>query len=443
MGVVSERELYGGTVDMITGSPLLRAVDLELKFGGATYRHVRSYAEPMNELAHEREQELFGLGITRYPEGRDAGYGDELFWDWHGQGWMMGENPLFLFEASYRGIGQIPAQGTAAALQDRICYFVPDAHHSIPFVREIQDGQPVYIAPPQFDAMMTVSGGEWNSTSNSWMRMPTSVDVWLYNRAVHYHIELQVVPGAQGESDTTLDVAPGAFAQSGIPAWGLTTMISDRWGNRVELEYAPVTMETAWSEDGCSTCRQSGASRGQLRIARLYPATTTAGQDPEWTLVFTHRTFTELPAWAYRRTNTTGLGPAMLQAMLAAGKSEGRQRAVHSIHAYKGMVQVPASVSLTIPSVDFWRYDPGAGEGAGRIRAWTTSGRDQNNVELFDPVGRFGLPANWVHELRYVYSEPGIAPAWWLQQSGCQWWAHLPADIQTFSLATYGGVFSS
>ena len=87
--------LGGTSVDLITGSPLHREIDLELPFGGAIYRHVRTYSEPWSSLWHEEEAVRTGAhtNFTRFLP-RSGGVADEMLWDWHGQGWMMSENPI-------------------------------------------------------------------------------------------------------------------------------------------------------------------------------------------------------------------------------------------------------------------------------------------------------------------------------------------------------------
>lgn len=112
-GPYPERVVWGKVVDAVTGSPLLREVEFELPFGGAVFRHIRTYAEPAPMLIHERER-----GIARSHYGTPPGTPDgvvlharalasELMWDWAGQGWMIGENPLLLFDAAYEGLGAV------------------------------------------------------------------------------------------------------------------------------------------------------------------------------------------------------------------------------------------------------------------------------------------------------------------------------------------------
>lgn len=104
------RALGGGVVDLITGAPLLRDIDLELAFGSAVYRHVRTYGEGWSTVWHENEalHHSSANNVDMTPA-RSGAVSEELFWDWHGQGWMIGENPMFLFDAEYLGISAVPA----------------------------------------------------------------------------------------------------------------------------------------------------------------------------------------------------------------------------------------------------------------------------------------------------------------------------------------------
>lgn len=44
----AQRPLLNGVMDLVTGVPLLREVDFELPFGGAVFRHVRTFADPVS-----------------------------------------------------------------------------------------------------------------------------------------------------------------------------------------------------------------------------------------------------------------------------------------------------------------------------------------------------------------------------------------------------------
>jgi hypothetical protein len=82
---------------------------------------------------------------------------------------MMGENPAFLFDAHYEIVVKKQVGETETPPR---CYFLIDAHQSIPFERTMQliAGRPVYAAPPQFDASMHILDGEWNATEQVWTR---------------------------------------------------------------------------------------------------------------------------------------------------------------------------------------------------------------------------------------------------------------------------------
>ena len=98
------------------------------------------------------------------------------FWDWNGQGWMMGENPILLIDARWPSfIGELPKR----------CYFLPDAHHAIPFIWD--NNTKNYTAPAWFDAILTY---EYENDDDQGNDIPPSKwYVWLNQKTIKYAFE--------------------------------------------------------------------------------------------------------------------------------------------------------------------------------------------------------------------------------------------------------------
>jgi hypothetical protein len=245
------RAMIEGSIDAITGSPLLMETDFSLAFGSAVFRHTRTYAEMPSASWHERELVARNgdsgampadSSVMKIASRDNRNLADEMLWDWQGQGWMMGENPVFLFEAGYWGVVSRPL-ANAQSVQPR-CYFIPDAHHAVPFERsatQLIDGRPIYVAPGQFDAMMVVRDGVWDATLGAWTQVPTRADVWLYGRSVRYSISIQAdrdVPRLANGTSLHEQPSSATDVREGTPYLGLVDEIADRYGNRIVLEYA-------------------------------------------------------------------------------------------------------------------------------------------------------------------------------------------------------------
>lgn len=424
-----ERATVAGKVDLITGSPLLQEVDLELPFGGAVYRHVRTYSEPCSDVWHEQEggggvgtwQSADGPQIGRY---RNTGLADEMMWDWHGQGWAMGEDPIFLFDAAYYGINAKPGPSGQEPVIQRTCYFMPDAHRSIPFVRNDADG--TYSAPPQFDAAMICTGGTYSPSTKTWTVPPQSIDVYLYQRTIRYHIELltyvddaghyhgQDVPVSIDGVDLHDDpIAPASVTPGqGIPYYGLVKEIADRYGNRIVLTHAQPEQTTAESDQDCEVCHQNGPERGQLVTAKLVPAGTT---EAAWTIVFVHRAFyanefwaTDLAYFGVSDMFSPGFGEPMFNPLTF---KRHRQTAVHAILAYEGdrtFTWLASHGSFTLgPEVFAAAARPFLVSAAGQLDPqahWKAS-----VLEAFDHIdvaATFGLPTDWARRVTYSYADP-------------------------------------
>jgi hypothetical protein len=216
-----ERAVHNGLIDMVTGLPLIREVDFELPFGGAVFRHVRTYSEvPMPAMPPKH---MFDYSVQS---------SDGAMWDWNGMNWMMSENPLFLIDCSMRGIveGNDPLR----------CYFIPDAHHAIPFIKSASTADPHrYVAPPWFDAVLKAS------EASDLEGRPTHFNLWLHGGAIQYTIEAHYEDMWLAESGVSAHLPPNwgtngeghptNFGGYGIPHYGLVKKIEDRYGNWVEI----------------------------------------------------------------------------------------------------------------------------------------------------------------------------------------------------------------
>ncbi|MCB9844664.1 MAG: AHH domain-containing protein [Phycisphaeraceae bacterium] len=402
----AERPTIAGTIDAITGAPLLQDVDLVLPFGTAVFRHVRTYSE-LPGIGKSEFGQCFGAGST----GMLAG---ETLWDWHGQGWMMGENPLFLIDATWWA--SVYPTGTPR------CYFMPDAHHAIPFVFSPDLGE--YTAPPQFDAQLE-HNGTWDPIAGSWWEWdgqdwidhrPTTFSVWLQNRSVRYTIQAlyedagvwgqdpetgypisrRKPPAATGPAHTHPD---GSRSGIGTPYYGLCTSIDDRYGNRVEIEYCGFRQTGCDHDDpgGCLACCQNCHEKGQIRRVRLLTGVdveTGIGGDVRWTLVYVHREFNKWQDPANSEWHTP-------------------QTAVMSILVYENDVElwdpndpeeVLSCLTYRLGDEPFVRPTP------------PTSCPEESDrwdelklIDAADEVAYFGLPDNWRHRVRYLYWEQTCA----------------------------------
>ncbi|HYD00991.1 MAG TPA: hypothetical protein VEB22_07165, partial [Phycisphaerales bacterium] len=427
-----ERATLGGEVDLITGSPLIAHADLSLPFGGAVFRHVRTYSEPSSELWHE--QEAMEVPATDSIHDRGAFLADELFSDWHGQGWMMGESPVFLFDAAYETLTARPADEAAPADTTRVCYFIPDAHHSIPFVRVVEAGEarPRYVALPHIDAMMTVDDGTFNESTGEWTSFPTTVSVWLHGRTVRYRVRIQQnadgsladVPAADDGVSLHASPALSSGRGTGTPGWGRVDLIEDRYGNRVELEYGDDRYRTAGQVggSGCHYVHQNSNERGQLKAARLYAAGP-AEDPPVWTVFYLHRSFRSVTRWGSPDTTPSPFPPEDIDeepffSVYPYVFPYHRQNAVIAVYAYRGYKETPA-VSLTLDTKYFEALRDGPPNGASfplepgdpPMPAGPT-GDDMTayyrRSEQFAEFARqkFGLHDDWAQRSTYVYSDP-------------------------------------
>ncbi|NOT02275.1 MAG: hypothetical protein HOP29_16840, partial [Phycisphaerales bacterium] len=420
-----ERPLQNDVLDLITGRPLIQETDFELPFGGAVFRHIRTYGESVAD---------HGVGETNQ-------YG--AFWDWNGLNWMMSENPILLVDGHFPFINY---EGTATsdAYQAPRCYFIPDAHHSIPFIFDKSLGE--YTAPPWFDAVLQ-HNGSFNTTTFEWTTRPTQFYAWLQHGAVRYTFDVdlsepaeQVVEystlthtpfcelEARDVTFTDIDLGdppnyevteyfdPGQWCndpqhlfeeslqnnadilgsldkslQAGIPYLAYVTRISDRYGNAVEYEYCPPTGADACNligtnQDTCTLCSNCG-ERGQINAIRLRAAPEGNGPgEVVWTLAYTHRS---LPS--------VDLNPIL----------EGRKHPhhlLHSIHVYEGDVDV----SEGCRTVEASYFDPSVSGGAAQMLA-AIDAVDATNAAssgVYPP-----LPKDWRYRAQYMYNDPQAGSA--------------------------------
>ncbi|MFG0286065.1 MAG: hypothetical protein ACF8R7_16735, partial [Phycisphaerales bacterium JB039] len=396
----AERPSIGGALDLVTGAPMLQAVDLELPFGGAVFRHVRTYADSVGLGAHENsELQSLGLGGNFY------GAGGRL-WDWHGLGWMMSENPIFLFDAA--PWGSTVYDGSAQRFNRR-CALVLDAHHSIPFDRVVIDNIPRYVAPAHFDAILDYEGGAVDSATGEWTIYPSAFTVWLQQGAVKYTI-VPVYEDVRQQSDPYMSAhtRPGfeiGQPEAGVPYYGLVTRIEDRYGNYAALSYCGFRqwdcnkLDSMSGEDpdpGCIEACQNCHQKGQLERVQLFEA---GAVDPTWTLIYVHRDF--------RQEQHGFVGPTA-----SGGTSTDyddypyfRQTAVQSIYVFEGDPDLPACP--TLPSASFYPHliDPALVE-------WPDYGTQDYVDALLEclfvlrGVAHSTLEAsNWVQHIRYTYSD--------------------------------------
>ncbi|MBN1490969.1 MAG: thrombospondin type 3 repeat-containing protein, partial [Phycisphaerae bacterium] len=390
----AERTTHRDVMDLVTGRPLVQETDFELPFGGAVFRHIRTYSETVG--AYDRWEA--GTGGLLDPE-----YSQEYhYWDWNGMNWMMSENPILLIDSKH-------------CWQDaRVCYFIPDAHHAIPFVFDANTSS--YVAPPWFDGILG-HDGQLDESTGAWITRPSEFYVWLHRRSIKYTFEAHYEDVSDADhaaaEDNCLtwlypDTNPpyyGSFnwasppdwsSLQGTPHYGIVTRIDDQYGNRAEYSYC--TAGPAWDCNypegpntgcgqswpiGCVECCMECNRKGQLRSIKLKTGCSgaTCSGETVWTLLYTHREF-GLDAGALCPTNSwdddvpDGVPP---------GASLTHQHMLHSIHVYEGDVD--------------WLGD---------TPCPTLSYRDfiyAETLEDVDALRHPNLPDGWVIEARYLYDE--------------------------------------
>ena len=381
----AERATVAGVVDCVTGMPLLQDIDFELPFGGAVFRHVRTYSENFVDHLKSRTRDLtncFSAGGSH--EGGDGP--DGTYWDWNGRFWMMSESPILLIDAAYHDLADWKSNSNdpnSPGYGVQMCYFIPDAHHAVPFIDQTGDGN--YVAPAWFDAVLRHNGAK---SGGQWTLRPTQFEITTQRGTVtyafqpHYEDLWQYRDGQNRLIDANAHPKDPNTPGFGVPYYGLVTEIRDQYGHRIEYVYATDRYfdcheenfsdpnDLPGGDDGfpcCDRCCQNCNEKGQVRAIKLHLPPT--DQDPNgpvaWTLLYTYRTFGgargSLPA-------TDVLHQTML----------------HSIHAYEGDVALPAE-PLT---VRFEQYFAAL-----------------DSFDAYDAIEHPSLPSGWRVRAKYTYQE--------------------------------------
>ena len=206
------------------------------------------------------------------------------YWDWNGHGWMMSENPIFLIDIeTARWGGGSEMCESVRPMPERRCYFIPDAHHSIPFrLQRAGQGGWAYVAEPWFDAALN-HDGELDTNTGGWLELPTRFDVYLNRQNIRYSFEPHY------EDVLPADHAPPSHGGCGDPYYGILKEITDRQGNRAVIEHCG---NWKFDYDGCrvpaereqnwQTCKQAG----QIKTIKLYAP---ASPNPSYTIVYYHQ----------------------------------------------------------------------------------------------------------------------------------------------------------
>jgi hypothetical protein len=262
----AERPSEMGLVDLVIGTPLVQETDFELPFGGAVFRHIRTYSED----SLWRRLAFHGGVAHGWPE-----WDQTTAWDWNGMYWMMSESPVLLIDANYCWLPQSTRQ---------LIYLILDAHHSIPFVYDKQEsksrGKPFYWAPSWFDAVMVIDDGVVDPQSGSITQMPTQYKVWLHRNSICYTFQpvYSDIPAA-AHVPPTQECVPhddswnpydaNYYGRGGTPYYGLVSRIQDRFSNTIEYEYCSPHMWTESTGSTCNSCGMSCNEKGQIKAIRL------------------------------------------------------------------------------------------------------------------------------------------------------------------------------
>ncbi|MEP0845258.1 MAG: RHS repeat protein, partial [Phycisphaerae bacterium] len=351
-----KRPTLNGVIDLMTGRPLIQAIDFELPFGSAVFRHIRTYSEPFS---------------TQPPTEMDDPFENLYeYWDWNGYRWMMSENPILLFDADYWW------NADAGSQRPRTCHFILDAHHAVPFDQDEATGR--FVSPPWFDAVMEHNGQGWDPQAKTWSQWPSHVTIWLQSGGVKYTIRLvyddvflEMHPSPSQVTqvpDPLFGYVPEGWLNGGIPYYGLVESISDRNGNRIIHHYcAKSTGQMAPLDPNnvlCRLCEENCSEKGQLAAVELIDASGTV----TCTLLYTYRSLDR---------QCTGEQEAL------GNGSFYTQNILHSIHVYEG--------ALPAQQLNECRTLPGD--------LFCCAGSWDEIDAITDP----SLPNNWLIEARYVH----------------------------------------
>ena len=383
-----ERAVHHGVIDLATALPLLQEEDFNLRFGSATFRHIRTYSEftqdPWNIL-------LAARNAFRYNWQYYHGFRPNRYWGWNGDKWMMSESPLFLIDAQPGWNWDQPVK----------CFFIPDAHHAIPFEYNDslsrQQHKPVYIAPRCFDASLD-NNGVVDDDGHITTR-PSVFYVWMHHRSIRYTIEAHYedVPEFMHVPPTVVDNGAADYQtdrdiERGVPHYGLVTRIADRYGNEVTYNYCGAQQwdcgQNAPAPTGCHSCCMTCSQKGQIKSIKLVSQGTVV-----WTLLYTYRSFGHSLGGPYAALGMTGY---------PNDTSLTWPHTLHTIHVYDRDVddtEVP-DTCLTLEPTQFC---------------------DACSLNVTDGLTHPHIPANWLIEARYTYDEPathryggGVGVPFWL-----------------------------
>jgi len=319
-GMYTTRQTVGGNLDLITGEPLLAETDLELRFGSAVFRRIRTYSERPEHGIKVDNWMQFSEEVESGSRG------------WHGSGWMSSEMPLFFFDSSQAGTITTGGENEIGP----VCYFVPDAHHSIPFVQQDRSTTganvpPDYVAPDWFDAMLLYNkeACEWGDTDPDkdgdqlgWIVPPAEMKVYLHDRSVIYTIKMYYEdvdpvqhqrPRIDEYGAHQLDPEPENKIYSGVPYYGLVNSIKDKSGNEIRVNYVSAEKHKPYEDTSLLATRkvnlippgqdedqddsddldvipvlQKGWYKGMVDNVKLYPA---GSSEAKWSIFYTYRTF--------------------------------------------------------------------------------------------------------------------------------------------------------
>ncbi|HZW07085.1 MAG TPA: hypothetical protein VFF65_08165, partial [Phycisphaerales bacterium] len=422
------RPTIENSIDLITGRPLVKETDLELAFGGATFRYTRTFSK-MND--HEGVLRRDGANASNFaflPVGRQ-----EFCWDWHGEGWMSNLSPLVLIDAAYH---EILGQGDNSTASNhtpprRRTWFVLDAHRSIPFDRDPVTGN--YTCPAQFDAKLIPVGGTWTTDTTPegghWQIFPTHYKVILRD-SLTYTVEVQpdelpymscpdeagnpVLASAAPDLNRPGQPARIGMGGRGAPRHGFTKQIDDNYGHSVRITHAPrrewVVNDPDVNGDPRPVIVDNHHEWGQVRSVKLVR---NAGpqETVEWTLLFQYRAFwgdagwrlgglQDPPRFGVQETwNLERNGQPTVNGEFAALF---KPTAVHRIYVYRGFDTALANFISQQPE---WDWLDGSPDG------WTLQGKkftrptaQRLDLPEADAI-ESAYPAGWSHKVSYLYQD--------------------------------------
>ncbi len=414
----SERATFNNTIDLATGAAMVQAVDFEVPFGGATFRHVRTYMPNVAKHSPWRDTGGNEVANTKFSAVGSRADSQGLFWS-------MSEKPYLLFDEQYWwNLDRKP----------RI-HLVRDAFTEISFERQQMGPRWVYSSAPWLDAALD-HDGELSGDGLTWVRLPTKVYIWLQNRSLKYtfkiHYEfatdemrlagdraglVQSTGVAQFGSASDVPFTNPNLLKAGLPSLGILESIEDRTGNRVLLHYSQIAQvncpddsyNSQWVFPGdrpfiepyrfgvtpenpgipgrecCNTCNKVG----ELKAIELV----NSRGEFEWTILYTMREFGISP-------EATFMMPNGSRFVARNGEADRFQRNLHSIHVYRneGGRRTLPSEDLTLPWQMFC----------------------QNSLSEIAALEHPAIPGDWKLRVNYIYAPAKIPRAYGTSLRG-QW----------------------